>query len=92
MADSFDLRLETCGFGTRFEVRDDCGDGREVWPVVLKARPAVVLGFDLLLVLDRSLTVEVPKTERRSIVAMLLFLVGDLNPGGSTMDTLFLDP
>ena len=35
---------------------------------------------------------DVPKAERRSIVERLLFLVGDVDPGGSTIETRFFEP
>ena len=59
---------------------------------VRKASDEAVLGLILLLEFKESLTVDVPKTERRSIVERLLFFVGDLAPGGSTMETRFFEP
>ena len=64
-------------------------DEREASVTVLSAKGGDLLGFAREPEVDRSLTVDFPKTERRSMVEMLLFLVGDLEPGGSTIDTLF---
>ena len=64
-------------------------DGREVPFTGLSAKDEDELGLARAPEVDKSLTVDFPKTERRSMVEMLLFLVGDLDPGGSTIDTLF---